>query len=271
MSGSGTRAVSTPAALKNESGRETEMTKAATADSDPLVVIVIPTYNEAANLDELTRRIFTLGIPNLRIIFIDDGSPDGTGEAAEKLSGRYGGRVEVVQRGGKLGLGTAYVRGFSQALSEGADYVLQMDADLSHPPEAIPALLDKLSEAEVVVGSRYVEDGGVDESWSLSRRALSYFGNLGIRLITGLRVRDATSGFKAFQAGALRALDMAAFRCTGFAFQAEMAHACQRSAYTVAEHPIIFMDRTRGKSKMSLAIVVEAVLKLLPLRWSQRR
>ena len=184
---------------------------------------------------------------------------------------KYGGRVEVIQRGGKLGLGTAYVRGFSQALSEGADYVLQMDADLSHPPEAIPALLDKLSEAKVVVGSRYVEHGGVDESWSLSRRALSYFGNLGIRLITGLRVRDATSGFKAFQAATLRALDMSTFRCTGFAFQAEMAHACQRNAYTVAEHPIIFMDRTRGKSKMSLAIVVEAVLKLLPLRWSRRR
>ena len=257
--------------LKNEGGGEMEMKQAAQESQDPLVVIVIPTYNEAANLEELTRRIFALGILDLRIIFVDDGSPDGTGEAAEKLSGQYGGRVEVIQRGGKLGLGTAYVRGFSQALSEGADYVLQMDADLSHPPEAIPALLGKLKEADVVVGSRYVEDGGVDESWSLSRRGLSYFGNLGIRLITGLRVRDATSGFKAFQAGALRALDIAAFRCTGFAFQAEMAHACQRNAYTVAEHPIIFMDRTRGRSKMSLAIVIEAFWKLLPLRWSRRR
>ncbi len=236
--------------------------------STPSVIIVIPTYNEAANLDELTRRIFALDVPDLRIIFVDDGSPDGTGEAAEKLSGRYGGRVEVIQRGGKLGLGTAYVRGFSQALDDGAEYVLQMDADLSHPPEAIPAMLGKLGAAQVVVGSRYVEDGGVDESWSLSRRALSYFGNLGIRLITGLRVRDATSGFKAFDAGALRALDLAAFRCTGFAFQAEMAHACQRNAYTVAEHPIIFVDRAKGRSKMSLAIVVEAFWKLLPLRWS---
>ena len=256
---------------KNEGGREMEMTQAAHESPDPHVVIVIPTYNEAANLEELTRRIFALDIPNVRIILVDDGSPDGTGEKAQELSEKYDGRIEVVQRGGKLGLGTAYVRGFSQALSEGADYVLQMDADLSHPPEAIPALLGKLKEAEVVVGSRYVEDGGVDESWSLSRRALSYFGNLGIRLITGLRVRDATSGFKAFQAGALRALDMSEFRCTGFAFQTEMAHACQRNAYTVAEHPIIFVDRTRGQSKMSLAIVIEAFWKLLPLRWSRRR
>ena len=124
-----------------------------------------------------------------------------------------------------------------------------MDADLSHPPEAIPALLDKLSEAEVVVGSRYVEDGGVDESWSLSRRALSYFGNLGIRLITGLRVRDATSGFKAFPGRRPPGVGHGRVQVHGFAFQAEMAHACQRSAYTVAEHPIIFMDRTRGKSR----------------------
>ncbi len=241
--------------------REGEMTQ------PPLVVIVIPTYNEAANLDELTRRIFALGIPNTKIIFVDDGSPDGTGEAAEKLAAEHEGRLEVIQRGGKLGLGTAYVRGFSQALSEGADYVLQMDADLSHPPEAIPALIEKLGGADVVVGSRYVEEGGVDESWRLSRRALSYFGNLGIRLITGLDVRDATSGFKAFEAGALRGLDMGGFRCAGFAFQAEMAHACQRKAYTVAEHPIIFMDRTKGRSKMSAAILAEAVWKLLPLRW----
>ena len=247
------------------------MTQEAHRPSDTIVVIVIPTYNEAANLDELTRRIFALDVPDLRIVFVDDGSPDGTGRKAQELAGKYDGRVEVIQRGAKLGLGTAYVRGFSEALGQGADCVLQMDADLSHPPEAIPALLDKLRDAEVAVGSRYVKNGGVDESWSMSRRALSYFGNLGIRLITGLRVRDATSGFKAFRADALRALDMAAFRCTGFAFQAEMAHACQRNGYTVAEHPIIFIDRTKGQSKMSMAIVFEAVWKLLPLRWSRRR
>lgn len=248
-----------------------EMTYPRQGTSEPAVIIVIPTYNEVSNLEELVRRILALDIANLRIILVDDGSPDGTGEKAQELSGRYAHRLELIQRGRKLGLGTAYQRGFVEALGQGADYILQMDADLSHPPEAIPALLHRLRGAEVVVGSRYVKSGGVDASWSVSRRALSYVGNLGIRTVAGLAVRDATSGFKGFQAGALRALDVTSFRCTGFAFQAEMAYACQRKGFKVVEHPITFVDRSRGRSKMSLAIVIEAVWRLLPLRWGRRR
>lgn len=242
------------------------MTKAATADSDPLVVIVIPTYNEAANLDELTRRIFTLGIPNLRIIFIDDGSPDGTGEAAEKLSGRYGGRVEVVQRGGKLGLGTAYVRGFSQALSEGADYVLQMDADLSHPPECVPEMLERLQRVDVVTASRYAPGGGVDPDWSLGRKLISRLGSLGIRLVLGLRVRDATSGFKAYRRRALEKLGLDSLKLAGFGFQSEVAYRCEKAGLRVAEYPYVFMERGKGKSKMSMGIVIEAFARLTWLR-----
>lgn len=240
------------------------------SESEPLVTVVVPTFNEAENLPELAKRIFALDIPNASIIVVDDGSPDGTGDVATELGKQLDGRVELIQRGTKMGLGTAYIAGFTQALTKGADYVVQMDADLSHRPEYIPAFLERLGEADVVVGSRYVPGGGVDESWGLSRRLLSAGGNFGIRAITALQVKDATSGFKAFRGSALRSLDLSDFRCKGFAFQAEVAHACQRRGYRVSEYPILFADRTKGRSKMSMAIVVEAVWRLLPLRWRRK-
>ena len=236
----------------------------------PLVAVVVPTYNEAENLPELARRIFGLGIPNARMIVVDDGSPDGTGQVARKLAHQLDGRLDLIQRGRKLGLGTAYVEGFSRALAQGAHLVVQMDADLSHPPEYIPAFLKGLNEAEVVVGSRYVPDGGVEETWSVPRRLLSFVGNVGIRAITGLRIRDVTSGFKAYRGSALSSLDLTQFRSKGFAFQAEMAHACQRRGYRVAEHPIVFANRATGRSKMSTAILLEAIWRLVPLRWSRK-
>ena len=238
--------------------------------TQPSVAVVVPTFNEAENLPELARRIFALDIPNARLIVVDDGSPDGTGEVATELAKQLDGRIELVQRGRKLGLGTAYVEGFSRALKAGADYVIQMDADLSHPPEYIPAFLQVLGEADVVVGSRYVPGGGVDESWSRARRLLSAAGNLGIRAITALEVKDATSGFKGFRSSVFRSMDLDQFRCKGFAFQAEMAHACQRRGYQITEHPIVFADRAKGRSKMSMAIVLEAIWRLLPLRWHRK-
>ena len=237
----------------------------------PAVAVVVPTYNEAENLPVLVRRLFALDIPNTRLIVVDDGSPDGTGEVADRLSRQLSGRMELIQRGRKLGLGTAYVAGFSRALAEGADYVFQMDADLSHPPEYLPDFLERLSEADVVVGSRYMCGGGVDETWGVMRRLLSLCGNLGIRMITGLRVKDATSGFKAFRGTVLRSLDLAQFHCKGFGFQTEVAHACQIKGYQVVEHPIVFASRANGSSKMSLAIVIEALWHLLPLRWKRIR
>lgn len=236
--------------------------------SNPTVAVVVPTYNEAENLPVLTERLFALNIPGLTLIVVDDGSPDGTGEVAKQLATQYDGRVELVQRRRKEGLGPAYIAGFSHALDGGADVIVQMDADLSHQPEYIPAFIDALEDADVVIGSRYVSGGGVDEHWGVLRRFISSGGNFGIRAVTGVKVKDATGGFKAFRQNVLRSIDFSLVRCAGFGFQAEINHACERMGYVVTEYPIVFIDRTMGKSKMSLGIMVEAMWKLLPLRWN---
>lgn len=230
------------------------------------VAVVVPTYNEAANMPELVSRLFSLGIAGLHLYVVDDNSPDGTAQVAHRLSGEHEDRIEVISRQAKLGLGTAYVAGFTKALEDGCDYVIQMDADLSHVPDHLPVMLNKLGGADVVVGSRYTEGGGSDPSWGLKRRLLSAFGNHVIRFVTGLKVRDVTSGFKAYTASALSSLDMDSFRCKGFGFQSEVAFQCQSRGYVVLEHPIVFIDRTKGKSKMSIHIIVEAIWKLTLLR-----
>ena len=230
------------------------------------VAVVVPTYNEAENLPELAGRLFALDLADIRLYIVDDGSPDGTAEVARKLSGKYERRVEVISRSGKLGLGTAYTTGFAKALAGEVDYVVQMDADLSHVPEEIPKMLGKLGQFDVAVGSRYTRGGGLDPEWSAKRRMLSAFGNHLIRTVTGVRVKDVTSGFKAYRSSALRSLDLSKIRCIGFGFQAEIAHYCQKSGLEVTEHPITFMERTRGESKMSVRIVAEAIWKLTLLR-----
>ena len=230
------------------------------------VAVVVPTYNEAENLPELASRLFALDLEDIRLLIVDDGSPDGTAEIARQLSAEYDSRIEVISRSGKLGLGTAYTTGFARALADGVDYVVQMDADLSHVPEEIPQMLAKLDGFDVTVGSRYTSGGGLDPEWSAKRRMLSGFGNHLIRAVTGIRVRDVTSGFKAYRASALRSLDLSRIRCIGFGFQAEIAHYCQANGLKVTEHPITFMERTRGESKMSFMIVAEAMWKLTLLR-----
>ena len=230
------------------------------------VAVVVPTYNEADNLPELASRLFGLDLEDIRLYVVDDSSPDGTAEVARKLSDEYENRIEVISRSGKQGLGTAYTTGFARALSEEVDYVVQMDADLSHVPEEIPHMLGKLRRSDVAVGSRYTTGGGLDPEWSAKRRMLSGFGNHLIRSVTGVRVMDATSGFKVYRADALRSLDLSRIRCIGFGFQAEVAHYCQASGLDVVEHPITFMERTRGVSKMSVRIIAEAMWKLTLLR-----
>jgi dolichol-phosphate mannosyltransferase len=234
------------------------------------VAVVVPTYNEAEILPILAEALFGLGVPGLWLVVVDDGSPDGTGDVARRLGVGYGGRVEVVQRPSKLGLGTAYVAGFATALQRGAGQVVQMDADLSHPPSAVPAMLEALARSDVVVGSRYVRGKGADERTTVGRKLMSSWANFAIRLVTGVRVKDTTSGFKAFRREALTSLDWTAFRCHGFAFQAEVAYACQRRGLSVMEHPIVFANRAGGESKMSLGIVVEAVWQLLFMRFKRR-
>lgn len=233
------------------------------------VAVVVPTYNEAENLPVLASRLFALDIPESVLIVVDDGSPDGTGDVAQRLGREYDGRVELIQRGSKQGLGTAYVDGLARALDTGADYIVHMDADLSHAPEYIPGFLKHLREADVVVGSRYVEGGGSEEEWGLRRRILSMIGNAGIRAVTGISTRDVTSGFKGFRREVVASLDMSEFRCRGFAFLPEETSACQRRGYRVVEHPIIFAQRVSGESKLSAAIVIEALWKLLPIRFTR--
>ena len=241
-------------------------------DSEPMgsrigrVAVIVPTYNEAANMPELASRLFGLGLQDVRLYIVDDASPDGTAAVARRLSGEYSGRIEVISRSGKLGLGTAYVTGFARALEEEVDCIVQMDADLSHAPEETPKMLAMLRSFDVVVGSRYTRQGGSDPAWSAKRRALSASGNFLIRLVTGVDIKDVTSGFKAYRAEALRSLDLTRVRCIGFGFQAEIAHYCQARGMKVAEHPITFMERTRGDSKMSFRIIAEAIWKLTLLR-----
>ena len=229
------------------------------ASKTGMVAVVAPTYNEADNLPALAERVFALGIPDIRLIVVDDNSPDGTGDVARALSARFGNRIELIERESKAGLGTAYIDGFSHAIAQGADYVLQMDADLSHAPEYIPAFLDALRDADVVVGSRYTQGGAVDEGWHFKRHMLSSSANLCIRVVAGLKVKDCTTGFKGFRVDALSALDLDGMRCKGYGFQAEVAYACQRRGYRVVEHPITFYDREAGESKLSLGIIAEVL------------
>ena len=232
----------------------------------PKITVVVPTYNEAENVPELLRRIMALELPRLEVLFVDDGSPDGTADLAERLSGEYGGRVRVLRRARKLGLGAAYVAGFTEAVQAGADLVVEMDADLSHAPEYLPAMVSMMDRYDVVVGSRWTAGGGVDPSWGLARRLLSRGGSLYAGLVLGLRLADTTTGFKCFRREALERVDLARIRSQGFVFQIEMAYACQRQGLRVAELPIRFASRARGQSKMSLKIVVEALWRVLAIR-----
>jgi len=201
------------------------------------------------------------------IIIVDDDSADGTGKVADRLAIEFDGYFHVIHREGKLGLGSAYVAGFKLALDAGAQFIIEMDADLSHPTQEVPELLQKLQEFDVVVGTRYSSGGDVDPSWNLGRRLLSRLGNIGIIALVGVHVSDATSGFKGFRRSALENVDLNDFKANGFAFQAEMTMACQRAGLAIGEHPYVFRMRNAGDSKMSAGIVYEAIVRLLPLRF----
>ncbi|MDW8100872.1 MAG: polyprenol monophosphomannose synthase [Anaerolineae bacterium] len=232
-----------------------------------MTMVVIPTYNEADNLPALTRELFGLGLPDLQILIVDDASPDGTGELAEGLRAAYPGRFHVIHRPGKLGLGTAYITGFRYALDRGAVAIVQMDADFSHSPTYVPILLSHLDQYDVVVGSRYVPGGRLDERWGWWRYLLSWWANsVYTRLILGIQVRDATAGFKAWRRQALEGIDLNRVRSNGYVFQVEMAYVAEKLGYRVLEVPIYFEDRRIGKSKMSVPIKLEAAWRVWELR-----
>ncbi|WP_155374550.1 polyprenol monophosphomannose synthase [Catellatospora vulcania] len=228
----------------------------------PKITVVVPTYNERDNLPKLVDLLAALPVANLHVLVVDDNSPDGTGEVADKLAVDGPVPVGVLHRTAKDGLGRAYVAGMTQALDEGADIVIQMDADLSHPTTAIPAMLQTLAEtdAAVVLGSRYVAGGAVASDWPWHRKALSAWANFYVNTILRLRVKDATAGYKAWRAATLRAIDVASVQSNGYAFQVEMNHRVVRRGLRIAEVPIKFEEREEGVSKMSLGVQIESAL-----------
>ena len=230
------------------------------------IVQVIPTYNESANLPELIQALFDLNLPGFHVLVVDDNSPDGTGQIAETIGENYPGRMKVLHRAGKAGLGKAYIQGFRQALDEGADVIGMMDADLSHPPSRLPALLAALEDADVAVGSRYITGGSVDRDWPFWRKALSWFGNTYARTILGLPVHDATGGYRLWHRSALEAIPFEDSRSNGYVFIVELAYMAKLAGLRFKETPIYFAERTHGESKMSLRIQIEAAFRVWQLR-----
>ncbi len=237
------------------------------------LTVVIPTYNEVNNLSALTAELFALELEGLEILVVDDDSPDGTGRLADELAQRYEGRFHVIHRTGQRGLGLAYRDGFRYALDAGADLIIQMDADFSHSPTYIPQFVEKIQEGyDVVVGSRYVLGGELDEKWSFGRYLLSWWANsIYARPILRLKVKDATAGFKCWRRSTLQDLNLDNIRSNGYVFQVEMAYVCQRLGYRVLEIPIYFEDRRIGQSKMSVPIKIEAALRVWQVWWRHRR
>jgi dolichol-phosphate mannosyltransferase len=231
------------------------------------LVICLPTYNERANLEPMSRRLgeVVAGVgAESRVLVIDDSSPDGTGELADRLSAELP-FLSVLHRARKDGLGPAYVAGFRWALENGADRILQMDADFSHDPADVPRLLTASEGAGLALGSRYVAGGGT-ENWGAGRQAISRFGSLYARTLLGMRVHDLTGGFKCWRREALEALPLDRIRTRGYAFQIETTYRARRAGFEVVEVPIVFAERRSGGSKMTRGIVVEAMWKVPELR-----
>jgi len=221
------------------------------------VLVVLPTYNELENIDRVLRRI-RVALPAASVLVVDDGSPDGTADAAEVL-GKELGSIDVLRRTVKSGLGSAYREGFRWGLDRGFDACVEMDADLSHEPEALPSLVGPLADGtELVIGSRYIP-GGKIPNWRWHRRLLSRGGNIYASTLLGLHVSDATAGFRCYSASLLKRIELDQVRAEGYGFQIEMTYAARRAGAKVLEVPIRFVDRVDGESKMSTYIVVEAL------------
>jgi dolichol-phosphate mannosyltransferase len=232
-------------------------------------MIVIPTYNERENLPALVEKLFTLPVGDIELLIVDDNSPDGTGKLADEYSVNMPGRVHVLHRSGKLGLGTAYVTGFKKALELGADRVVQMDADFSHPPEKIVEFVAAGSQYDLIIGSRYVSGGSLDRDWPFWRKALSAWGNFYARTLLGLKIHDVTAGFRMWSRSALQRMPLERVRSNGYMFQVEMAYLASKLGLSFKEIPIYFAERKFGKSKINLSIQIEAAVSVwkLPIRY----
>ncbi len=227
-------------------------------------IIVIPTYNERDNIEVVLKQIFDVSLSDLWVVVVDDNSPDGTGHHVEQLKSRYS-KLQVIHRQGKLGLGTAYVAGFQEALRAGADYILEMDADLSHDPRYLPEILRQAQSFDLVLGSRYVSGGGV-KNWNFFRRCISRFGNFYAQIILSVPIKDLTGGFKCYKRKVLEAIDLGSLSSVGYNFQIETTYKAYKQGFRIKEIPIVFAEREEGKSKFSIIIILESFWKVIILR-----
>jgi dolichol-phosphate mannosyltransferase len=233
--------------------------------------VVVPTYNEAQNLPALVGELLSLGIPGLTILIVDDNSPDGTGQVADALCERLPGIVKVRHRAQKEGLGRAYVDGFRHALDDGADFIIQMDADFSHSPSVIPTMLTAIETCDLVIGSRYVNGGQLDERWGWWRRFLSWWANeVWSRSLLGLHTRDITAGFRCWRRATLLGIGLQTIQSEGYAFQVEMTYLAERLHYRIVETPIYFEDRRIGLSKMSIPVKLQGALDVIRMQRRHR-
>ena len=230
-------------------------------------LVIIPTYNEKENIEQIIRKVFTLD-KEFNILIVEDNSPDGTADIVKSLMNQFPERLFIEERKGKLGLGTAYIHGFRWALKRNYDFIFEMDADFSHNPEDLVRLYDAVMNkgGDLAIGSRYITGVNV-VNWPMGRVLMSYYASAYVRFITGMKIRDTTAGFKCYSSRVLRAIDLDKIRFTGYAFQIEMKFTAWKLGFNVVEVPIIFTDRTLGASKMSKGIFKEAILGVILLRW----
>jgi dolichol-phosphate mannosyltransferase len=238
------------------------------------LIVVLPTYNEKENLNNMIDALLALPVPDLSVLVVDDNSPDGTGQIADELAAQHPDRVAVLHRPCKEGLGKAYIDGFHRVLEMGAECVLQMDCDFSHSPEYIPQMIEKLESSgdEVIIGSRYVKGGRLDETWGIWRKLLSWWANsIYVRLLLNTNVKDATGGFRLWRCAVLEGLGLDRIRSNGYVFQVETIYVTEKLGYQIAEIPIYFADRMAGISKMSFRVQLEAALRVWQVRMRHRK
>ncbi len=233
------------------------------------ITIVLPTYNEAENLPKLVSALLSLPL-DLSVLVVDDHSPDGTGEIADQLSSSHPTKVSVLHRAGKMGLRSAYMKGFQKAFEGGAEAVVQMDADFSHDPAVLIEMAKRIASCDVVIGSRYVKGGSLDERWPAWRKLLSAFGNFYARTILSFPLRDVTTGYRMWRREVLQNMPLDRIRSNGYIFLVEMAYVAYLMKYRISEVPIHFADRRWGKSKMSLRIQLEAAVRIWDVWWHYR-
>lgn len=230
-------------------------------------IVIIPTYNELGNIEKMVRKVMSLE-PKFNLLVIDDGSPDGTADVVKQLQSEYAERLFLMQRSGKLGLGTAYIAGFKWALQKGYEYIFEMDCDFSHNPDDLIRLLSEAQNGyDLVIGSRYVQGGGF-VNWPLSRILLSRFASVYVNLVTWLGISDTTAGFVCFKKEVLQTINLDSIKFVGYTFQIEMKYATKQLGFKIKEIPIIFTERVEGVSKMSTNIVKEAIGGVLRIRWN---